>query len=160
VSLKEQNRKLSTRLAIVALGMFGFGFALVPFYDQICAALGVNSLVERSELPKNTQVDASRTLMRAGVAIDGLNCVRKHLSQIKGGGLARRCFARESTKRQLVSLIISDVIGDPLDVIASGPTAPDPSTFKEALDVLRQLGILSTAPESVVAYLQAGARGG
>jgi len=62
VSLKEQNRKLSTRLAIVALGMFGFGFALVPFYDQICAALGVNSLVERSELPKNTQVDASRTI--------------------------------------------------------------------------------------------------
>jgi cytochrome c oxidase assembly protein subunit 11 len=62
VSLKEQNRKLSTRLAIVAVGMFGFGFALVPFYDQICAALGVNSLVERSELPKNTQVDSSRTV--------------------------------------------------------------------------------------------------
>jgi cytochrome c oxidase assembly protein subunit 11 len=62
VNLKEQNRKLSTRLAIVALGMFGFGFALVPFYNQICAALGVNSLVERSELPKNTQVDASRTV--------------------------------------------------------------------------------------------------
>ena len=62
MSLKEQNRKLSTRLAIVAVGMFGFGFALVPFYDQICAALGVNSLVERSELPKNTQVDSSRTV--------------------------------------------------------------------------------------------------
>jgi len=62
VNRKEQNRKLSTRLAIVALGMFGFGFALVPFYDQICAALGVNSLVERSELPKNSQVDASRTV--------------------------------------------------------------------------------------------------
>jgi cytochrome c oxidase assembly protein subunit 11 len=59
---EQQNRKLSTRLAIVALGMFGFGFALVPFYNQICAALGVNSLVERSELPKNTQVDASRTV--------------------------------------------------------------------------------------------------
>ena len=62
MSLKEQNRKLSTRLAIVAVGIFGFGFALVPFYDQICAALGVNSLVERSELPKNTQVDSSRTV--------------------------------------------------------------------------------------------------
>jgi len=59
---EQQNRKLSTRLAIVALGMFGFGFALVPFYNQICAALGVNSLVERSELPKNSQVDASRTV--------------------------------------------------------------------------------------------------
>jgi cytochrome c oxidase assembly protein subunit 11 len=62
VNLREKNRKLSTRLAIVALGMFGFGFALVPFYNEICAALGVNSLVERSELPKNTQVDASRTV--------------------------------------------------------------------------------------------------
>jgi cytochrome c oxidase assembly protein subunit 11 len=62
VNLKQQNRKLSTRLAIVALGMFGFGFALVPFYSQICAALGVNSLVERSELPKNSQVDATRTV--------------------------------------------------------------------------------------------------
>jgi len=62
VSLKEQNRRLSRRLAIVAIGMFGFGFALVPFYNQICAALGINSLVERSELPKNSQVDASRTV--------------------------------------------------------------------------------------------------
>lgn len=62
MSLKEQNRKLSRRLAVVALGMFGFGFALVPFYNQICAALGVNSLVERSELPKNSQVDATRTI--------------------------------------------------------------------------------------------------
>jgi cytochrome c oxidase assembly protein subunit 11 len=62
VSLKQQNRKLSRRLAIVAIGMFGFGFALVPFYDRICAALGVNSLVERSELPKNTQVDTTRTV--------------------------------------------------------------------------------------------------
>ena len=59
---KKDNRRLSTRLAIVALGMFGFGFALVPFYNQICAALGVGSLVERSELPKNTQVDASRSV--------------------------------------------------------------------------------------------------
>ena len=60
--LRKDNRRLSTRLAIVALGMFGFGFALVPFYDQICAALGVNSLVARSELPKNSQIDASRTI--------------------------------------------------------------------------------------------------
>jgi cytochrome c oxidase assembly protein subunit 11 len=60
VNRQQQNRKLSRRLAVVALGMFGFGFALVPFYNQICAALGVNSLVERSELPKNSQVDVSR----------------------------------------------------------------------------------------------------
>jgi cytochrome c oxidase assembly protein subunit 11 len=56
------NRRTLTRLSIVAVAMFGFGFALVPFYDHICRALGVNSMVERSELPANTQVDLSRTV--------------------------------------------------------------------------------------------------
>jgi cytochrome c oxidase assembly protein subunit 11 len=56
-----ENRRLSRRLAIVAAGMFGFAFALVPFYNQICAALGVNSLVERDTVV-NTQVDTSRTV--------------------------------------------------------------------------------------------------
>ena len=55
-----ENRRLSTRLAIVALGMFGFGFALVPFYNQICAALGINSLQQPDVV--NTQVDRSRTV--------------------------------------------------------------------------------------------------
>jgi len=54
------NRRMLTRLSIVAVLMFGFGFALVPFYDQICRALGINSLVERSETVTNTQVDQSR----------------------------------------------------------------------------------------------------
>jgi cytochrome c oxidase assembly protein subunit 11 len=60
LSLASRNRKLSTRLAIVAVGMFGFGFALVPFYQQICAALGVNNL----DAPQvvNSQVDVSRTV--------------------------------------------------------------------------------------------------
>jgi cytochrome c oxidase assembly protein subunit 11 len=58
----ELNKQVSRRLAIVALGMFGFAFALVPFYNQICAALGVNSLVERSEGPVNSQIDTSRTV--------------------------------------------------------------------------------------------------
>jgi cytochrome c oxidase assembly protein subunit 11 len=62
MSLKEDNRRLSTRLAIIALGMFGFGFALVPFYSQICQALGINSIVERSEIPSNSQIDVSRTV--------------------------------------------------------------------------------------------------
>lgn len=62
MTLKTENRRLSLRLAIVALGMFGFGYALVPFYDQICAALGINSLEERSELPVNSQVDVTRTV--------------------------------------------------------------------------------------------------
>jgi cytochrome c oxidase assembly protein subunit 11 len=56
------SRRTVTRLSIVAVAMFGFGFALVPFYEQICNALGVNSLVERDERPANTQVDRSRTV--------------------------------------------------------------------------------------------------
>ncbi|MDQ5849883.1 MAG: cytochrome c oxidase assembly protein [Pseudomonadota bacterium] len=62
MSLKAENRRLSRRLAVVAVGMFGFGFALVPFYNQICAALGVNSLVEKAEVPANTQIDTTRTI--------------------------------------------------------------------------------------------------
>jgi cytochrome c oxidase assembly protein subunit 11 len=61
MSLREENRRLSRRLAIVAVAMFGFGFALVPFYNQICAALGVNSILERSE-PLNSQIDSTRTV--------------------------------------------------------------------------------------------------
>jgi cytochrome c oxidase assembly protein subunit 11 len=56
------NRRMLTRLSIVAVLMFGFGFALVPFYDKICIALGVNSLVKRTELPANTQVDMTRMI--------------------------------------------------------------------------------------------------
>lgn len=69
----------------------------------------------------------------AGANIEQLNTVRKQLSRIKGGGLARACRAG-----QLVSLIISDVLGDPLDIIASGPTTPDSSTPEAALAVLEQ----------------------
>jgi cytochrome c oxidase assembly protein subunit 11 len=61
VTLKQQNRKLSLRLAVVAIGMFGFGFALVPFYNQICAALGINSL-EQAAAPTNSQIDFSRKI--------------------------------------------------------------------------------------------------
>jgi glycerate-2-kinase len=74
-------------------------------------------------------------LSRAGANIRQLNTVRKQLSRIKGGGLLRVCRAG-----RLITLIISDVLGDPLDVIASGPTVPDSSTAADALQVLRQFG--------------------
>jgi cytochrome c oxidase assembly protein subunit 11 len=61
MSLEKENRRLSRRLAVVAVGMFGFGFALVPFYGQICAALGINS-IERADEVVNTQVDTTRTI--------------------------------------------------------------------------------------------------
>jgi cytochrome c oxidase assembly protein subunit 11 len=62
MNVASENRRLSLRLAAVALGMFGFGYALVPFYSQICAALGLYSLEEQSSLPANSQIDATRTV--------------------------------------------------------------------------------------------------
>ncbi|MFZ5832543.1 MAG: glycerate kinase type-2 family protein [Planctomycetota bacterium] len=77
----------------------------------------------------------TRLLSAAGATIDELNTVRKQLSRIKGGGLARACRAG-----RLVSLIISDVLGDPLNLIASGPTVPDDSTPEQALEILTRFG--------------------
>jgi cytochrome c oxidase assembly protein subunit 11 len=62
LNVKSENRRLSRRLTIVAIAMFGFAFALVPFYNQICAALGINSIVEKSDRPINSQIDTSRTV--------------------------------------------------------------------------------------------------
>ena len=93
-------------------------------------------------------------LLRAGATIVELNTVRKHLSQLKGGQMARL-----AAPARVIVLILSDVVGDPLDVIASGPTAPDPTTYADALAVLRRHQLLSRVPSSVLDTLQAGAHG-
>jgi len=98
--------------------------------------------------------ETTRLLLGAGATINELNAVRKHLSLFKGGQLARA-----AAPATLISLILSDVIGDPLDVIASGPTAPDPTTFAEALTVLERRGVGYLVPAAVRARLEAGARG-
>jgi len=87
-------------------------------------------------LPLETKLYLTRELSARGANIEELNCVRKQLSRIKGGRLAAACRAG-----LLVSLIISDVLGDPLDVIASGPTVPDVHTPEEALQVLARFGL-------------------
>jgi glycerate 2-kinase len=98
--------------------------------------------------------EVTRLLLAAGATINELNAVRKHLSLLKGGQLARA-----AAPATVLTLILSDVIGDPLDVIASGPTAPDPSTFADALAVLARKGVRDKTPASVLARLAAGARG-
>jgi hydroxypyruvate reductase len=92
-------------------------------------------------------------LLRAGADIYALNTVRKHLSAIKGGWLAAR------TRAKCIALAISDVVGDDLSVIASGPTVADGSTFQDALDILRRFGGGHQYPGRVVSRLQAGANG-
>ena len=93
-------------------------------------------------------------LLAAGAPIEQINAVRKHLSQVKGGQLAVR-----AAPAQVISLILSDVVGNPLDVIASGPTAPDSSSFADALEVLRRYDLLERAPGPVVEHLRSGAAG-
>jgi glycerate 2-kinase len=93
-------------------------------------------------------------LHACGATINEMNCVRKHLSAIKGGRLAQAFGTRP-----LFSLIISDVIGDPLDVIASGPTAPDPTTFADALAILDRYELRPKAPPAVLAHLESGRAG-
>ncbi|MEO8259206.1 MAG: DUF4147 domain-containing protein [Acidobacteriota bacterium] len=100
--------------------------------------------------------DKQRTtdrLLKEGADIHALNTVRKHISAIKGGWLAARTPAPTRT------LAISDVVGDDLSVIASGPTVADSSTFADALSVLQRFGGLAAYPDPVVARLSAGRRG-
>jgi len=92
-------------------------------------------------------------LLRAGADIYALNTVRKHLSAIKGGWLAAR------TRAACIALAISDVVGDDLSVIASGPTVADASTFQDALDILRRFGGEHAYPAGVVSRLHAGVHG-
>lgn len=96
----------------------------------------------------------TRLLHACGASINEMNAVRKHLSRIKGGRLAEAFAGRE-----IISLIISDVVGDPLDVIASGPTAPDPTTFGDSLDILNRYDLTSKTPAAILKHLQDGASG-
>jgi glycerate 2-kinase len=93
-------------------------------------------------------------LLRSGAAIHEINIVRKHLDVVKGGGLAR--FAAPAA---VITLVLSDVVGNPLDAIASGPTVPDTSTFLDAAAVFDRYGLWQHAPASVVERLRAGVAG-
>ncbi len=93
----------------------------------------------------------SEMLMRAGADIEELNTVRKHLSRIKGGQLAKACCPA-----RVLSLILSDVVGDPVESICSGPTAPDPTTFSDATDILERHSLLDRVPASVRDHLREG----
>jgi hydroxypyruvate reductase len=93
-------------------------------------------------------------MMDCGATINEINTVRKHISQMKGGHLAR--LASPAT---VISLILSDVIGDPLDVIASGPTVADPSTFADCRAIMTRYQLENTIPASVIRHLQEGGEG-
>lgn len=93
-------------------------------------------------------------LVKSGATIQEMNVIRKHLSKVKGGGLAGAIFPATT-----FSLILSDVLGDPLDAIASGPTVPDPSTFAETLEIIKQYKIATSVPSGLLSYLKDGEAG-
>ena len=100
------------------------------------------------EIKLDEKIKTTSELLKCGANINEINTIRKHLSQIKGGFLAKAAYPAE-----VLVLVISDVLGDDLSVIASGPFAPDNSTFKDALVILKKYKILNKVPTSVKKYL-------
>jgi len=97
---------------------------------------------------------ATELLLRSGMSINEINLIRKHISRVKGGRLARIL-----SPATVISLILSDVIGDPLEVIASGPTAPDSTTYAQAIQLIKAHRLWEQIPESVGEILLLGAKG-
>ena len=95
----------------------------------------------------------TKLLLFSGATIHEINTIRKHLSQVKGGNLARLIYPAQS-----INLIISDVINNDLDVIASGPTVPDSSTFKQALNILKKYKLFNKVSKNILKHLQEGVR--
>ncbi len=96
----------------------------------------------------------TQVLLESGANIHEINAIRKHISQVKGGRLARLAYPAA-----LVSLVLSDVIGDSLDSIASGPTVPDRSTFGDCVHILEKYRIKNKLPSAVREHLEKGMRG-
>jgi glycerate-2-kinase len=124
---------------LVLILVSGGGSALIPY-----PAPGITL---------NDKIITTDLLLASGATINQLNCVRKHLSQIKGGYLAKLAAPAD-----IHTLILSDVLGDELSVIASGPTMPDNSTFADAINILKAKNILQKTPLAVQTLLKKGVR--
>ncbi|MGA2954416.1 MAG: glycerate kinase [Thermodesulfobacteriota bacterium] len=130
---------LSERDLVIFL-ISGGGSALLPY--------------PRDGITLEEKQSTTNLLLSCGATIQEINTLRKHLSVIKGGGLAKIVYPAA-----LVALILSDVIGDPLDAIASGPTVPDPTTFEDCARILARYGLWEKIPPSVAAYIREGVEG-
>lgn len=108
----------------------------------------------RSEISIVNKREITNALLKCGATINEINTVRKHISDFKGGWLAKKAYPAT-----VLNLILSDVIGDPLDFIASGPTVPDSTTFSDAVNVLKKYGLWDKAPASIRKVLSDGEKG-
>ncbi|HSB69974.1 MAG TPA: glycerate kinase [Candidatus Methylomirabilis sp.] len=137
-AILEQVRGLAPEDLVLVL-ISGGGSALTP------APVEGITLAEKQALTK--------ALLACGADIREMNTLRKHISRIKGGQLARA-----ASPARVFTLILSDIVGDPLDAIASGPTVPDPTSYADALAILDKYRIRGEIPASILAHLEAGAR--
>jgi len=136
MSLAEQAKKDDLVICLIS----GGGSSLMPLPHE-----GI-SLIDKQAL--------TNALLKSGAAITEINTVRKHLSAFKGGWLAKKAYPAT-----LLNLVLSDVIGDPLDSIASGPTVPDTSTFSDARKILEKYDLWLKIPVSIRKILSKGTRG-
>ncbi len=122
----------------------------------VCLSGGASALVPapRPGITLEDKQATARLLLASGADIQAINTVRKKLSRLKGGGLARACMPA-----QVLTLALSDVAGDDWSIIGSGPTSPDPSSFTDALAVVREAGIEGRLPAAVSSLLRKGAAG-
>ncbi len=138
-TLLDAGRGLSERDLVIVL-VSGGGSAI------LCAPAEGLTLEDKAQ--------ATSLLLASGAPIHEVNCVRKHLSAVKGGRLAASL-----APASVLALVLSDVVGDELDAIASGPTVPDPTSFADALDVINRRGIRDRLSRAVLGRLEAGAKG-
>lgn len=123
----------------------------------ICLISGGGSALLPLPFPPLTLLDkqeTTNTLLSCGATIYEINAIRKHMSMLKGGRLAQ-----EVHPATLVSLILSDVVGDDLDVIGSGPTVPDPTTFENCMEIFSKYNIIKELPVAVIDHFEAGTSG-
>jgi len=132
------------------------GMAAMKFLSQLKAkdllvcliSGGGSALMSAPRVPLFDLQSLTSALLACGARIDEINILRRHLDHLKGGGMARM-----ANGAQIVSLLLSDVVDDSLETIASGPTAPDPTTCADALSILRKYDLLHKIPDSIVSSL-------
>jgi glycerate 2-kinase len=133
------------------------GTAALKFLSQltpedllVCLISGGGSaLMAVPYVPLADLQSLTSALLACGARIDEINILRRHLDQLKGGGVAR-----SANGARIISLILSDVVNDSLEAIASGPTAPDPTTCEDALAILQKYGLLNKIPTTLVSSFQ------
>ena len=132
--------KASSKNSLIVFLVSGGGSALLPS--------------PRRDIHLNDLKAVNSLLLESGASITEINIIRKHLSDWKGGNLAR--LIHDTSQGSLISLIISDVVGNNLDSIASGPSIPDSSTFKDVHNILKKYQLIEKVPKSIRSLVQEG----